>query len=325
MNRDLITIRPLEERESKVHLDDVISPTAWAMEHTGLHNGIEIEDEYFDLARAIRKAKNDGRPIIWFIAGHVVKHGLSRFIIDLMANGYATHIACNGAVPIHETELVVSGHTSEDVGRYIKHGEFGHWDVPAFINDAVAAAYTGGETIGEMIGDWLLPGKRARKYSILANGVAMNIPVTVHVLVGGDIIHQHANCPHELFAASYNDFLVFCASIEGLEGGVFINIGSQVTGTEVFLKALSMARNRAHNHGHPLIHNITTAMADFVKLPANWRDGEADESDPAYYYRPWKSILLRTVADGGQSHYLSGPHVKTLPKLWSTIVSLVGE
>jgi len=316
IDRSKIRLKPLDERESKVTMDDLFDVTVWDYD-----TECEIDPETQGLADAVHEAKANGRAIIWFLAGHVVKHGLTPFIVDLMQNGYATHVACNGSVLIHEMELALRGHTSEDVGKYISTGEFGHWADVGMINSIVNMHYNAQNTIGEMVGQWLVSQEKGYAWSPTATGWRQKIPVTCHLLVGGDIIHQHPNCPRELFAASYNDFLVFGGSVEDLEGGVFINIGSQVTGTEVFLKALSMARNIAVQEGKPPIHNLTTGMLDFVKLPDNWRDGEASEGDAAYYYRPWKSILLRTVADGGRSFYLGGPHVNTLPRLWKAIRS----
>jgi hypothetical protein len=144
----------------------------------------------------------------------------------------------------------------------------------------------------------------------------MGVPVTSHVGVGSDIIHAHANCDGAaLGAASYTDFLIFAQSIAGLEGGVFLNVGSAVTGPEVYLKALSMARNVASQQG-ATIRDFTTAVFDLVELPANFRQGPPSKDHPQYYYRPWKTILVRTVADGGRSYFFSGDLASTIPSLW---------
>ena len=139
--------------------------------------------------------------------------------------------------------------------------------------------------------------------------------VTVHAGVGYDIIHQHPNCDGAaLGAASYRDFLIFAATVERLEGGVLLNFGSAIMGPEVYLKALAMARNAAGQEGRA-IRNFTTAVFDLVPILGDYRK-ELPKSDPGYYFRPHKTMLVRTVADGGQSFYFHGPHRATLPALW---------
>ena len=314
--RSAVKLRPNTQRDSKVHLSHQLCEQEWLAEHPEPVSS----DEYTGLAQAIRTAKANKKPVIFFLAGHVIKHGLSAFIINLMEEGYITHVACNGSVAIHEWELAYSASTSEDVGKYITDGRFGNWETPSKMNDVVYQNFDGQKTIGEMLGRQMHEDMVAQEFSIIRKGYDLGIPVTFHVLVGGDINHQHPNADGSYFAASYEDFLVLGGSMMNLEGGVFVNIGSQVTGTEVFLKALSMTRNIATQRGTSPNTNITTAMADFVKLPDDWRTGEASEGDAAYYYRPWKTILLRTVADGGQSFYLGGAHDYTVPNLWKAIV-----
>ncbi len=142
-----------------------------------------------------------------------------------------------------------------------------------------------------------------------------------HVIIGGDIIHAHTNCDGAaLGATSFTDFLIFAHSVSQLEGGVYLNIGSAVTGPAVYLKALSMARNVARQHGKEICH-FTTAVFDLVALPANWRDGTPNKDDPFYYYRPWKTILTRTVGDGGQSIFIHADHRVSIPNLWHALVN----
>jgi hypothetical protein len=146
------------------------------------------------------------------------------------------------------------------------------------------------------------------------------VPVTCHVSIGSDIVHEHPNCDGAaLGAASYTDFLIFTAAVSRLEGGAFLNIGSAVTGPEVYLKALSMARNVARQDGREVRH-FTTAVFDLVPLPEDARSGTARKSHPGYYYRPWKTILVRTVADGGRSYYFCGDHRLTIRALHGALV-----
>ncbi|MEO8498234.1 MAG: hypothetical protein ABI614_24475 [Planctomycetota bacterium] len=148
----------------------------------------------------------------------------------------------------------------------------------------------------------------------------MSLPVTSHVSIGSDIIHSHANCDGAaLGKTSCTDFLIFARAIQQLAGGVFLNVGSAVTGPEVYLKALSMARNVARQ-SHQQICDFTTAVFDLVQLPPNFREGPPTKDHHQYYYRPWKTILVRTVADGGQSFYFGADHRVTIPNLWRMAV-----
>ncbi len=141
------------------------------------------------------------------------------------------------------------------------------------------------------------------------------MPVTVHVGIGYDILHEHPGCDGAAVGqTSYRDFLVFAESVTRLENGVFLNFGTAVMGPEVYLKALSIARNVAHQEGREIRH-FTTAVFDLMPLEGDTRQ-QAPKSDPRYYYRPWKTILVRTVADGGESFYVQGDHRHTVPHLY---------
>jgi hypothetical protein len=148
----------------------------------------------------------------------------------------------------------------------------------------------------------------------------LRVPVTVHVGIGYDIIHEHPNCDGAaLGAASYTDFLIFAQTVSQLEGGVLLNFGSAVMGPEVYLKALTMARNVAHQEGRS-IARFTTAVFDLIPLEGDTRQ-QVPKTDPRYYYRPWKTILVRTVADGGESFYVQGDHRLTVPALWKAAIT----
>jgi hypothetical protein len=137
----------------------------------------------------------------------------------------------------------------------------------------------------------------------------------VHAGIGYDIIHEHPNCDGAAIgAASYRDFLIFARTVERLEGGVLLNFGSAIMGPEVYLKALAMARNVAHQEGRQ-IRRFTTAVFDIVPIHGD-PHRELPKTDPGYYFRPHKTILVRTVADGGESFYFAGEHRATLPALW---------
>lgn len=277
------------------------------------------------LARAILTARENDRPVIAFIGGHVIKQGMSRFLIDLIERRVITHLATNGAGIIHDFELALAGGTSEDVARYIRSGEFGLWGETGRLNDIIREARDRGEGIGEAVGRTIEQQSFPfRGVSVCAAGYRYGVPVTIHVTIGADIIHQHPNCDGGAWGeASYTDFLIFAESVRNLAGGVFLNIGSAVTGPEVYLKALSMSRNVAREHGES-ISDFTTAVFDLVPLPADWRNGTRPKDDPFYYFRPWKTILVRTVADGGRSVYICGDHRDTIPALWRDVSRHVG-
>jgi hypothetical protein len=275
---------------------------------------------------AVKEARRNGRPVILFIGGHPIKLGLSRYLVDLIERRIVTHLATNGAGLIHDFELALVGGTSEDVAKWIKVGQFGLWRETGRLNEIIRQAADRGEGLGEALGRVIVEETLPhRDLSLAAAGWRMGIPVTSHVTVGGDIIHSLPNCDGAALGhATYADFLIFARSIQGLEGGVFLNIGSAVTGPEVYLKALSMARNVGRQRGEEICR-FTTAVFDLVALPENWRDAKPTKDEPVYYYRPWKTILVRTVQDGGQSYFFCGDHRRTIPTLWQALVSTTAE
>ncbi len=272
------------------------------------------------LGQRLIEAQNRNAARLLLMGAHVLRAGVSRHLIDMMQRGWIDHIAMNGAGPIHDWELALIGATTESVARYVSSGEFGLWHETGKINDAIRHGASQGLGLGESIGRAILDGEFPHKdISVLAAAVRFHIPVTVHVGIGYDIIHEHPNCDGAaLGATSYRDFLVLAQTITRLEGGVALNFGSAVMGPEVYLKALAMARNVAHQEGR-VIQHFTTAVFDLIPLEGDLRH-EAPKSDPRYYYRPWKTILARTVADGGESFYIQGDHRESLPALrWATM------
>ena len=274
------------------------------------------------LAERIVAAARAGSAVIFCCGAHVLRKGNAPLLIDLMERKLLTHLALNGAGAIHDFELALIGQTCESVARYVSTGEFGLWHETGRINEAAAAGCRDriglGEAIGRMMEEERFP---YRETSVLAAGYRLRVPVTVHVAIGQDILHEHPNFdPAATGAASYTDFLVYAESISRLEGGVFLNVGSAVMGPEVYLKALTMARNVARQQGRSIRH-FTTAVFDLVALGSDLR-GEAPKDDPRYYFRPYKTILVRTVADGGASFYVQGEHQRTVPALYHAIRSV---
>ena len=313
-DRSQLHVLPLGERIHDMHDRDVL-PLA-ALENPFSSPAMTA------LIPAIRTARAADKPVVIIMGAHVIKQGTSRYIIDLMEQGLVTHVALNGAGLIHDYELALIGATTESVATYISQGQFGLWDETGRINDHITAAAARDAGIGEYLGEVIdTPDFPFREMSILAAGHRLGIPVTVHVSIGQDIIHEHPNCDGAAVgAASYTDFLILTQTITQLEGGVMLNIGSAVMGPEVYLKALAMARNVAHQQ-HRTIAHFTTAVFDMVTLPDDLSI-EAPKSEPAYYYRPFKTILVRTVRDGGTSFYVCGDHRQTIPALWQGLCHL---
>lgn len=311
-DRRAISLRELQERQNLVQLADLPAPGSGPARYR--------HPDLPKLALAMAEARLQDRPVILMMGAHVIKQGMSRYLVDLMARGIVTHLATNGAGVIHDFELARIGGTSEDVANYIRAGDFGMWRQTGDLNDIVRQAQARGEGIGEAVGRAIEEARYPnRELSICAAGWRLGVPVTSHVNIGADIIHAHPNCDGAAWgAASYTDFLIFTQAVTGLEGGVFLNIGSAVTGPEVYLKSLSMARNAARQRDAKICR-FTTAVFDLVELPENFRDGHPPKSHPQYYYRPWKTILIRTVADGGQSYYFQGDHRDTIPALHAAV------
>ena len=233
-----------------------------------------------------------------------------------MAKKLVTHFALNGAGAIHDFEFAMVGATTESVSKYISEGQFGLWKETGKINEAAKMGAAEGIGLGEAVGKMIETEKFPyRDISLLAGGFRNQVPVTVHVGLGCDIIHEHPNCDGAaLGEASYTDFLIYANTISKLEGGVFINFGSGVIGPEVYLKCLSMVRNVAHQRGEKIVH-FTTAVFDLLPLEGQNVHEAPSKSDPRYYFRPWKTIMARTVADGGESFYVQGEHRKTVSNL----------
>ena len=306
-DRSKLKLQPLSRRRNLVTLADVlpVGEAPVAFEHDALPM----------LADAIAAAAVREAAVVMMMGAHVIKQGLSRTVIDMMRRGWLSVLAVNGACAIHDYELARIGATSESVSKYIVDGEFGLWQETGRLNDIVAAGSREGLGFGEAVGRAIAEGDCPHKdVSIFAAAWECGVPVTVHVGIGYDIIHEHPNFDAAATAvASDRDFLIFAKVIEGLEGGVVMCCGSAVMGPEVYLKALAMARNVAAAQGRQ-IRQFTSAVFDLVDLAGD-PHSEASTDSPEYYYRPYKTVLVRTVQDGGTSHYIRGDHLATLPAL----------
>ncbi len=316
-DRSRLHLLPLNQREHDVaaedlyQLDDPVPPFE--------------SEELAAVAQRVVAARRRGAAVILMMGAHPIKAGLSRFIIDLLRRGIISHIAGNGAVAIHDTELAMIGATSESVSRYIRAGQFGLWQESGVVNEfaqqAAAEDIGLGEAAGRAIWERDFPHK---EISILASAYRLGVPMTIHVGIGYDIVHEHPNCDGAAIgASSYRDFLTLAHSVSQLEGGVLLNVGTSIMGPETYLKALSMARNVAQQEGREIRH-FTTAVFDLIPLPDDYHH-QPPTSDPFYYFRPWKTILVRTVADGGESFYINADHRVTLPHLHRMVTSMIEQ
>jgi len=315
-DRSRLRVLPLSERQHDFDISEVLPLDA------DLH--LNDSPEMHAVAQRVIEARENGRQVILVMGAHVIKTGLSRFVVDLIERGVVTHIGVNGACAIHDYELALIGATTESVARYIQEGQFGLWEETGHLNDIIRRGSAAGMGIGESVGKVIAEGEFPYKeVSIFAAGYRLHIPVTVHVGIGYDIIHEHPNCDGAaLGQASYHDFLVITQSIFRLQDGVLLNFGTSIMGPEVYLKALAMARNVAHQKGDR-INRFTTAVFDLQDLGSDIHH-TPPRSEPAYYFRPFKTILVRTVQDGGESFYIRDYHQATLPALHRLVICANG-
>ncbi|HEY4475819.1 MAG TPA: hypothetical protein VJB92_03835 [Candidatus Paceibacterota bacterium] len=316
-----LKVLPLKERENKMFAAEILP----------LDFKSDFQSKELDaLIAAIVEARLNNKEVIWFMGAHVLRQGAAWMIIDLMRRDLITHIAANGAVAIHDFEMAYQGATLEDVERYIVDGKFGNWDETGkFVNEAAKRSFHCGRGFGEALGMLIAESDFPFKHmSIFAKAYKSLVPATIHKGIGFDITDQHPSADFAAIGkASGDDFLIFAKGIFQLEGGVFVNLGSAVTGPEVYLKALSIARNLAKQEGREIKH-FTTAVIDLAPLGdwqsnpsvVDWKKPGAMD-DPRYYYRPLKSILVRTVKDGGKSHFIQGKFIDVIPALYAGLLA----
>ncbi|MFB3903972.1 MAG: hypothetical protein ACE15E_11005 [Acidobacteriota bacterium] len=306
---DQIRDYPLESRPSKVNVESFASPLAQDSYSAFVRSlpHVLAADQLRLLARRIREARVRQKPVIWAFGGHVIKVGLAPILIDLMAQGFVTSLATNGAGIIHDFEIALSGHTSEDVERDIKDGSFGMArETGELLNRAICDGAREGKGIGESVGFFLDGYARALhpECSVVLEAYRRGIPVTAHVAIGTDIIHNHPAASGEaLGKGSLIDFRIFTQGISELgEGGVFLNLGSAVIIPEVLLKAVALVRNSGRN-----LENFTTANLDFLQ-----------------HYRPTQNVVKRPVGESGTGIALTGHHEIMVPLL-AAMLRFAGE
>lgn len=299
---DLTKIKPIpfHSRKSKTRVKDFAQPSS---RNDRIDGFLKHLPKYFKvneldgLLKVIRQARNKDKPVIFMFGAHVVKLGLSPIIIDLMKDKFITSLSTNGAGAIHDFEIGMWGKTSEDVKKGLIKGTFGMSEEPSrLFNQISRCAFDSEQGLGESIGQYLVQNKgKFRKYSLLASAYEQKIPATVHVGIGTDIVHQSPYFdPAATGEATFTDFKILAEEVSKLHnGGVVLHFGSAVILPEVFLKALSVARNIKGK-----VENFTTANFDMIQ-----------------HYRPNMNVVLRPTQGGGKGYSFTGHHEIMLPLL----------
>jgi hypothetical protein len=303
---DLADIRTyaLKSRISKANAEDFAKPCGpgptMAAFLDSLPNILGAAD-FKAVVRAMADARRNDRGILWGLGAHVIKTGLGPVLVDLMERGFVSGIATNGAAVIHDFEIALVGATSEDVDASLGPGRFGMAEETGrLLNEAIVAGTRAGLGIGQAVSRKLADTNPPFGHlSVLAAAARLDIPLTVHVAIGTDIIHMHPAASGAAFGeGSLRDFRHLVANVAKLEGGVYLNCGSAVVLPEVFLKAVALARNR----GLPLT-DLTTVNLDFVRL-----------------YRPQTNVVTRPTAGTGRGYSLVGHHEIMIPLLAAALV-----
>ncbi len=289
------------ERPTKVELDSFAKPAGPGATFKKFYDSLPhclAAESLREAAKAIVAAHKKKRPVVIGMGAHVIKVGLNPLIIDLLKEGVVTAVALNGAGSIHDFEIATLGRTSEDVGEGLESGMFGMVEeTMRDMNKAVSAPMDQDiRGLGRILGDQLLELKAPHlDQSLLAAGARNDLPVTVHVAIGTDTIHMSPYVDAQaLGEASFTDFRILCSVLSDLEGGVYLNLGSAVLLPEVFLKALTVARNLGSK-----VKNFTTINMDMIQ-----------------HYRPRQNVLSRP---GGRAYALTGHHEIMFPLLYQAI------
>jgi hypothetical protein len=303
---DLSGIRtyPLRTRQSKVELAQFATPHKPGSGISGFMRslpGLLAAKDFKDVVDAIVAAKRADKAIIWGLGAHVLKTGLSPVLVDLMERGFISAIATNGAGIIHDFEIALSGGTSEDVDATLGPGTFGMAEETGTqLNQAISDGVAEGLGLGQAVGKFLAAAKPPfAQISVAAAAWRLQIPVTVHVAIGTDIIHMHPQASGAAIGeGSLRDFKYFVSSVARLAHGVYLNCGSAVVLPEVFLKAVAIARNEGRS-----LDGLTTVNLDFLR-----------------HYRPLTNVVTRPTAGSGKGYSLTGHHELLIPLLAAAII-----
>lgn len=296
----------LKERKSKVVISDFAKAGHKNISFSGFYKSLPdvlAARQLRCAVDAIVRARKKKKPVIFMMGAHVIKCGLSPLIIDLVKKKVITCIALNGAGIIHDFELSFCGNTSEDVKSALDNGSFGmSKDTADFLNSSITEGNKNGLGAGEAVGLRIdRESLRFKRFSILYNCFKLGVPVTVHIALGTDIIHQHPSADGaSIGEASLRDFRKLSGEITRLgNGGVVANIGSAVILPEIFLKALNLARNLGNK-----VEDFTTVNFDML-----------------YQYRPWQNVVSRPpLGDKAKGYYIIGHHEIMVPFLYQAIL-----
>jgi hypothetical protein len=297
-----LTIKKRPSKVAKEQLAGVSNPSMRLKEFISTWPDVLKAGDLKYLAAEVVAARKRGRPVVLMMGAHPIKCGLSPVLIDLINQGYITHLATNGAGAIHDYEMACWGQTSEDVAKGLEDGTFGmSRETADGINGVVRAGNLCGMGYGESLGRFLAESRAKHgRISLLAACYRKGIPLTVHVALGTDIINQHPSFDGAAAGAcSHRDFRILAHSLARLSGGVVINLGSTVIMPEVFLKALTVSRNLGNK-----VKNFTTANFDMIQ-----------------HYRPNVNVVSRPVLSGGKGYTFTGHHEIMVPLLAALIKS----
>ena len=299
----------LFERPSKVSVSDFAKPVSAGMSMRDFLKALPAQlaaSDIIALSEAVAEAVKNRRKVMVTMGAHVIKVGLNPILIDLMKRGIISSLSVNGACIIHDTETAMAGKTSEDVGAVLGDGSFGAArETGEFLNRAIREAQETNQGLGKTVGKRLLESEFPyNSLSLLAQAARFDVPVTVHVAVGTDIIHIHPSVSGEATgAASHTDFRIFASLVKELQHGVLLNIGSAVIMPEVFLKALTLVRNLGYE-----VSRFTTANFDFIRQ-----------------YRPLTNVVNRPTSSGGRGYNITGHHELMIPLLAAAVLEALEE
>ncbi|MBI5418106.1 hypothetical protein HZA55_09210 [Candidatus Poribacteria bacterium] len=299
---------PIKERKNKSNIKDfakVCNPDPSFKEFINSLPNIFAGEKLRQLVLKIVNAYKNQKPVIFMMGAHVIKCGLSPLIINLIKNGIVKCIALNGAGAIHDFEIAMIGETSEEVAVNIENGSFGMAEETGFgMNEAFKSGVKNGLGAGSALGKKIeSENYKYKEMSILYAGIKYDIPITVHIAIGTDIIHQHPSALGSVLGeATYLDFQTFASNLVDLEGGVIINFGSAVILPEVFLKAFTIVRNLGYK-----VDNFASANFDMIR-----------------HYRPEANVVLRPTSKGGEGFSFCGQHEIMIPLLVNAINTELG-
>lgn len=301
---------PFARRENRVSIDQFAALPDWSgLGADPLSNMPDLlaANDLRAVADAIAAAHRAARAAVFMLGGHVVKTGCSPLFIDLIQRGVITHVALNGSTAIHDYEIARFGQTSEDVATNLADATFGMVDETGQeMNEAFQRGQVEGWGMGEALARALRAhGAANADLSLLVAAFESDAPVTVHIAIGAEIIHQHPACRGDALGhTSYADFKILVESLKNLgDGGVVVNVGSAVILPEVFLKALTLARNLGHE-----VNDFTAVNLDMIR-----------------HYRPEVNVIGRPVQTGGRGIHITGHHEIMIPLLYQAVAWRLGR